>query len=69
MTKMHMRAAPEIKTAPASITDAFEEFMSRFEAFKDANDRRLGEIEGKMGEDVLTREKVERINRAGQRNL
>lgn len=57
-----MKVAPEIKSAP--INQAFEDFMSSFEAFKEANDRRLGEIEGKMGEDAVTREKVERINRA-----
>ncbi|WP_082074927.1 phage major capsid protein [Martelella endophytica] len=59
-----MTRAPEIKGLPGTISEAFEEFMSSFEAFKEANDRRLGEIESKMGEDVLTREKVERINRA-----
>ncbi len=64
MTDAKMIAAPEIKSAPASITEAFEAFMSSFESFKDANDRRLGELESKMGEDVVTREKVERINRA-----
>ncbi len=64
MTDAKMKAAPELKSAPAGIAEAFEAFMSSFEAFKDANDRRLGEIESKMGEDVLTREKVDRINRA-----
>ncbi|MET3599237.1 HK97 family phage major capsid protein [Martelella mangrovi] len=64
MTDMKIKAAPEIKSAPASISEAFEAFMSSFESFKDANDRRLGEIESKMGEDVVTREKVDRINRA-----
>jgi HK97 family phage major capsid protein len=43
---------------------AFGGFMQAFEAFKDANDERLGEIEKRMGEDVVTAEKVERINRA-----
>ena len=57
-----MKVAPEIKSAP--INQAFEDFMSSFEAFKEANDRRLGEIERKMGEDAVTREKVDRINRA-----
>ncbi|WP_180902190.1 phage major capsid protein [Martelella soudanensis] len=57
-----MKVAPEIKSAP--INQAFEDFMSSFEAFKETNDRRLGEIESKMGEDTVTRDKVERINRA-----
>ncbi|MFC3075843.1 phage major capsid protein [Shinella pollutisoli] len=56
--------APEIKAAPETITAAFDDFMEAFEAFKETNDRRLGEIEKKMTADVVTREKVERINRA-----
>ena len=43
---------------------AFGDFMQAFEAFKDANDERLGQIEKRMGADVVTAEKVERINRA-----
>jgi HK97 family phage major capsid protein len=43
---------------------AFGDMMQAFEAFKDANDERLGEIEKRMGADVVTAEKVERINRA-----
>ncbi|MGH6821862.1 MAG: phage major capsid protein, partial [Methylocella sp.] len=43
---------------------AFGDFMQAFEAFKDANDERLGEIEKRLGEDVVTAEKVDRINRA-----
>ncbi|MGH6821098.1 MAG: phage major capsid protein, partial [Methylocella sp.] len=43
---------------------AFGDFMEAFEAFKDANDERLGEIEKRLGEDAVTAEKVERINRA-----
>jgi predicted phage gp36 major capsid-like protein len=43
---------------------AFSDFMQAFEAFKDANDERLEQIERRMGEDVVTAEKVERINRA-----
>jgi HK97 family phage major capsid protein len=35
--------------------------MSAFEAFKEANDERLGGIERKLGSDVVTEEKVERI--------
>ncbi len=46
------------------IGQAFDEFMGAFEAFKQANDERLAEIEKRMSADVLTVEKVERINRA-----
>ena len=43
---------------------AFDEFMRAFEAFKAANDERLGQIEQSISEDVVTTEKLERINRA-----
>ena len=56
--------APEIKGMPETVTAAFEEFMEAFEAFKDVNDRRLGEIEQKLTSDVVTRDKMDRINRA-----
>jgi HK97 family phage major capsid protein len=43
---------------------AFGDMMQAFEAFKAANDERLAEIEARMSADVVTTEKVERINRA-----
>ncbi len=49
-------AAPEIK-------DAFDEFLRAFEAFKSANDERLTQLETRSA-DVVTEEKVERIDRA-----
>ncbi|AXV14772.1 phage major capsid protein [Neorhizobium sp. SOG26] len=57
-------AAPEVKAVPETVTAAFDEFMEAFEAFKDVNDRRLGEIEQKLTADVVTRDKMDRINRA-----
>jgi HK97 family phage major capsid protein len=48
----------------ADITDALDEFLGAFEDFKQANDDRLGEIEKRMSADVLTTDKVERINAA-----
>ncbi len=57
------RLAPEVKAAPDTVTAAFAEFMTAFEAFKEANDERLGEIEEKLSSDVVTRDKVERINK------
>lgn len=56
----------ETKSAPASheVRDALDEFLGAFEAFKDANDERLGEIEKKLSADVVTEDKVDRINRA-----
>ncbi|MGV8936011.1 MAG: phage major capsid protein [Allorhizobium sp.] len=64
MTEHKAQVAPEVKAVPETMTAAFDEFMQAFEAFKDVNDRRLEEIEQKMGADVVTRDKVERINKA-----
>jgi HK97 family phage major capsid protein len=55
------------KAASGSSEDvalAFDEFMRAFEAFKAANDERLEQIEQQLTEDVVTTEKLERINRA-----
>lgn len=46
------------------VGQAFGEFMQAFESFKEANDERLTQIEKHMGTDVVTVEKVERLNRA-----
>jgi len=53
-------SAPEVK-AYGREADAM---MVAFEAFKDANDQRLEEIEAKLSADVVTEEKVTRINAA-----
>ena len=45
------------------IKEAFDDFLRAFEAFKDSNDERLAQIERKNA-DVVTEEKVDRINRA-----
>ena len=44
--------------------DAMGDFLGAFEAFKEANDERLEQIEKRMTADVVTSEKVERINKA-----
>ncbi len=41
-----------------------DDVLTAFEAFKDANDQRLAQIEKRMSADVVTSEKVERISRA-----
>ncbi|GAB1581392.1 phage major capsid protein [Phyllobacterium phragmitis] len=46
------------------VAEAFDEFMTAFEAFKQANDERLEQIEKRVGPDMLTVEKVDRINRS-----
>lgn len=56
--------SPEIKALPDTMTAAFDDFMTAFESFRDANDERLSEIEKKLSADVVTRDKVERINKA-----
>jgi HK97 family phage major capsid protein len=58
-------ATLEIKSAaPDDITTAFDGFMRAFEAFKDANDERLGQLERRMAADVVTADKVDRLDRA-----
>jgi HK97 family phage major capsid protein len=63
------REAPETKAAGGEnsggdIAAAFDDFMSAFTSFRDANDERLGEIERKLSADVVTEEKVDRISEA-----
>ena len=58
---------PETKSAPGEyldLKDAFGEFMTTFEAFRQANDEKLAQLETRMGADVLTGEKVERLSHA-----
>jgi HK97 family phage major capsid protein len=47
---------------PAEVRAALSEFLGAFEAFKEANDQRLSELERKRA-DVVTAERVERIDR------
>ena len=56
----------ETKAGPANaeIRGAMREFLTAFEAFKDANDERLEALEAKSQDDVVLREKVDRINDA-----
>lgn len=62
--------APELKSldgVPTSseVVAAFDEFMSSFEAFKEANDQRIAEIETRVGgADGLTGDRLDRINQA-----
>ena len=66
-----MPMTPRPADIPASGDDcrtrAFDEFMPAFEAFKDANDRRLAELEKRGSADVLTVEKVDRISMRARR--
>ncbi|MEC5293543.1 phage major capsid protein [Aurantimonas sp. C2-6-R+9] len=57
-------AAPETKAHGPEAGSAFHDFMEAFESFREANDERLGDIEKRMSADVITEEKVDRINKA-----
>jgi HK97 family phage major capsid protein len=66
---MHKPTALETKSAQHSMSGddlahSFDDFMRAFESFKDANDERLGQLERRMAADVVTSDKVDRINRA-----
>ncbi len=67
MTDYNAPAEWENKAARPSaseIGETHDELLHAFEDFKDTNDRRLGEIERRMSADVLTTEKLDRVNRA-----
>lgn len=72
MTEQIPAEGIETKAAgEASGTDvalAFDDFMQAFEAFKETNDERLAQIESRVSADVLTSEKLTRINKALDEN-
>ena len=64
---MEHSTSPEVEIKMAhgpEIAAAFDDFMQAFDAFKQANDERLTQLETRMGSDVITEEKVDRINTA-----
>ena len=46
------------------LESAFDDFMRAFEAFKDSNDERLGQLERRMSADVVTTDRLDRVSRA-----
>jgi HK97 family phage major capsid protein len=58
----------ETKAAGHEVGEAFDEFMRVFEAFKETNDERLAEIERRCAADVVTTDKLARIDRALDEN-
>jgi len=56
------KAEPQVSAV--EMAQAFDEFMRAFDAFKQSNDERLEQIEQRMAADVVTTDKLERINRA-----
>jgi HK97 family phage major capsid protein len=65
VSKMNIQSpsALEHKSADPEIADAFGEFMTSFEVFKEANDEKLAQLERRVGGDIVTTEKIERIQR------
>ncbi len=63
---MTSKVAPEIKAdgGYAALSESFDEFMTTFAEFRDANDQRVQQIERRMSSDVVTTEKVDRISDA-----
>jgi len=59
-----MTSSLDTKSVTGDVAVAFDDFARAFESFKDTNDARLGEIETRMGADVLTEEKLSRIDAA-----
>ena len=53
-----------LETKVANPAADYDDVLGAFEAFKEANDERLAQIEKRQSADVLTSEKVERINKA-----
>jgi len=65
--KTNFNRAPEAKAATGEaqdVAECFEEFMEAFEAFKETNDERLEQVETRVSADVVTVEKMNRINKA-----
>jgi HK97 family phage major capsid protein len=62
MSSSHL--PPETKAFTSDVIGAFEEFARTFEAFKDTNDQRLHQIEQRLSSDVVTEEKLARIDTA-----
>jgi HK97 family phage major capsid protein len=54
----------ETKSVSQDVTHAFEDFSRAFDAFRETNDDRIGQIETRLSADVVTEEKLSRIDRA-----
>ena len=63
-TQLKTVRAPETKSVDADVSAAFEDFMSAFEHYKQTNEQRLAEIERRGGADVLSEEKMARMDAA-----
>ena len=61
---MHIQEQYGLETKSADSAAAVEEFNRAFEAYKEENDAKLAQIETKLGADVVTEEKLARIDAA-----
>jgi HK97 family phage major capsid protein len=52
------------RPAASEFDESYDGFLHAFEAFKETNDERLAQIERRMSADVVTTDKLDRINRA-----
>ncbi len=59
-----MIQAPETKASSADMAFALDDFRTAFEAFRSTNDERLAQMETRFGGDVVTEEKLARIDGA-----
>jgi HK97 family phage major capsid protein len=59
-----MTSTIETKSAATDAAAAFADFSRAFQAFRDTNDDRLAQIEHRLSADVVTEEKLARIDRA-----
>ena len=67
MQNQTRECAPETKAESANsqeIAGAFDDFMEAFDAFRQTNDERLAQLETRSGADLLTTQKMDRINAA-----
>lgn len=62
--KLEQKSAVSGTATVSEVKEAFDEFMCRFDAFKQANDERLGQVERRLTGDVVTTDKVDRLNQA-----
>jgi HK97 family phage major capsid protein len=62
--KAHSWENKAVRPGASESADAYDGLMHAFEAFKETNDERLDQLEQRMSADVVTTEKLARIDRA-----
>jgi HK97 family phage major capsid protein len=64
MTEQDRAVETKAAGGDGDLGSAFSDFMGAFEVFKDTNDQRLDELERRSSSDVVTLEKLDRVDRA-----